>query len=1187
MFRRRPIHTAAAALTGTSTIATPSHNFITTPSQIWITITSPTAHPFVNGHPWILRVPLEVDASPPPSSASWNAAGLIGHGVLHRSRTLLAPHGVSSSPSGNASTTAAIHGDAEPRGPYDVTIDEALLDKEDGSTKRATVRDLVCLLVDPDAGANIEAVSLRDFAAMAPKRQLRAVGNDQDGLSILLSSERYQSERDARALRLAGITTVGQWREQPDRIPLSAYSRGVLDTAYNALARSRQQSQKDLVVAWLTRTIQRAVAEELMAPRMLSSGVSGGHATAQTHGDSGAGAEAETAYTTTFSSPDKPVRGEMMKENETVRDAATAAPAVAEPRRRGPRQRPVASPADNAKAEATEDAVVESVEAADAERSEEIDTEMADLVAEAEAIMKDAPPAAAGVDAAQSRVRDASEEEVEEVIEEVEEVEEVPEEEAEVQDDAGGETAAAVAAATAPPDTTAQQKEKLARLAELMLKQFNTADGYLHPTNKAERKEQEQRGEILVLDEDTAQVDPLAMFSAYHAATVTEADPVGVRALKTIWTSYNKHQMALEEASNEAAVEFYKRESVNALLYGSVLMRALAREEPVVVLEGTSLPRYGFPLVSSDTRPFNAAVAAPSSLSSTVTDMTPAKVSAAMQAYKTLFSDKEKRYSPFRPAVDQNAGCSVVRLSGTTLHLHYTSARDHIMEEEVRLPFAEVLLGMLHLLRQKVLPRINVLHYHLIATKLADATTDTYSVLRATATLDLTNPFTKEEHAKLKALAAPLGMSEEMDEFRCIDDLVMEIEDNSGASVVHSLLHNREDLEATLTATLAQLLPEDIEGEAGGEKTAATAEEDVEEEEDAAADNDEESEVAVQPSARGKSHTQEKPQRHPAPPAVPTIRRTATSPPPAAKESVADEEAELEEAIYTQWQKQKEQQQQQHRARGIKTTPAARAAAAPEVEEVEAEEEEFEEEEEELKAPSPAATPTVARMTRSSAYQPRHPAPPAAASAAVASPSRRNAAPHTRTATVAADATEEEEFEEEEEYEEEEFEEEEEVEEEEVEVVTAPLLPRSPPGHRAVPVELAEEEEAPRRTTRAPPPHPQRGTRHQPPNSPVAAAAAAAAPSRARTQVQPVPRGATVEEDAGVEIEDEDVPPPLPQVRTRRGGARRHSARARVPVQLEEEAYSASLNERGDSELNDAVANEDQWFKKPKRRYVE
>lgn len=66
-----------------------------------------------------------------------------------------------------------------------------------------------------------------------------------------------------------------------------------------------------------------------------------------------------------------------------------------------------------------------------------------------------------------------------------------------------------------------------------MLTQFNSADGFLH-YGKRELKQDEKNGYIIALDDDTAQVDPLALFSAFHASPVHETDPIEVQALKCI-----------------------------------------------------------------------------------------------------------------------------------------------------------------------------------------------------------------------------------------------------------------------------------------------------------------------------------------------------------------------------------------------------------------------------------------------------------------------------------------------------------------------------------------------------------------------------------------------------------------------------------------------------------------------------
>ncbi|KAG5484216.1 hypothetical protein CUR178_07372 [Leishmania enriettii] len=1278
MLRRRALQGAAAAATAAAAAATPVRG---SSGQLWMTVcygasTAVLSHPSRDSVT-VLRVPLEsTRTANPPGAASAEASDCVVHyqTALRASRVLLAqraapPHGDGTADpfSTLASAYAAHHSNnvgagEDQRGPYEVTIDEVLLHAHDNHRSGAavavgTVADLVRLLVDPDVevgGGAVETVSLRDFVAMTPKRQLKAVGGDAECLGVLLGSERYQSEKDARELRLRGVATVGQWGEQPDRVQLSAYSRGVLETAYNRLARHRHRSQSDEVVAWLSRAIQRVVADELMAPKLLPNGTAAttsstspfrmdlkasavtaaGTAPAVVAADRQATSMAQQAATST----------ETERDDDSERPAAAAGPsgnsapgeAAGEStpaRRRGPRRRPVLSqtaPKTLTVAAVEEDGVAESEELADIpdEDAEEVleealeegeaveDEEMAN--AEAETILgRDAAPAksdaeaksakrAAALPSRQSspaaeatpagrhgskRTSEAAapvprqqqhqpppqqdmEDEVEEVEEEVEEVEE---EEVEAAASAAPSSPPTPAVATAPPATTAagvtaeKRRERLIRLAELMMKQFNTADGYLHPTSKAEREVQEQRGDILVLDEDTAQVDPLAMFSAYHAATITDADPVGVRALKTIWTSYNKHQMALEEATDDAAVEFYKRESVNALLYGSVLMRALAREEQVLVLEGTPLPPYGFPLVSSDTRPFAvfAAASASSSSATAITDMTSAKVAAATQAYKTFFASKEKRYSPFRPAIDQSAGCSVACLSGTTLHLYYTSTKDRIIEEEVRLPFAEVMLGVLHLLRHKVLPRVNVVHYHLIATKMADPSDSADFMLRSTATIDLTNPFSKEEVARLRALATPLGMADEVDEYRCIDDLILDIEETSGASVVHSLLHNREDLEATLTATLAQLLPEDGDGAAG----TAEAAEGAEVEEGELLEGEEEAEATPPPpspsrKARGAAAAPV-PSPNPyrsgrlraardedeeeagdgenykvaeAAPARPSRGKHQQSPgtplAPAAAAHAARDRGQQEEAVRGEASSDPWPQQPQ---RGLGGKPGVVVAAAPKPTAVrqdsgddddasaEEEEDDFEEElEEDEEVEEEAELPPARAPARS-------PVPPASAASeagtrtrgagmAEAVPPASRAQRSSKVAAVAAPADDEE-------YEDDNVEETEEA--DEIEMAAAPAIPRASPRRRTVPVAVAP-----------------------------------ARPSPPAPAVRRAPQKADNDEALQVHMHR---------------GARRSTARARAPPPTPHEVF-----EEDAPEAAVADADEDQWFKKrPKRRYFE
>ena len=95
----------------------------------------------------------------------------------------------------------------------------------------------------------------------------------------------------------------------------------------------------------------------------------------------------------------------------------------------------------------------------------------------------------------------------------------------------------------------------------------------------------------------------------------------------------------------------------------------------MVLPSHASVPHYGFPLLSSDTRPHGAK----RPRSSLHTDMNYKKIDDAIHQYKTFFADKQQRHTPFRPAIECNAGCGVVMLSGNTLHLYETSMKECIL----------------------------------------------------------------------------------------------------------------------------------------------------------------------------------------------------------------------------------------------------------------------------------------------------------------------------------------------------------------------------------------------------------------------------------------------------------------------------------------------------------------------------
>lgn len=681
--------------------------------------------------------------------------------------------------------------------PYTCTVDSVL--QPASNPDDLSLRALVSLLIDPDA-KGVEAVSLQDFVAMVPSRQRRAVGGQAAWHDVLLGAEKYHACKDARALRLAGITSVGAWEEKRDRVPISAYSRGLLEQAYRTLTQSSQSAQRDEVMAWLTQAIQRAVREEF-TPSV--GGEERRHAPLLSVSSAAITPHEESIAAMPEEDPGTPDAGGRTEErSRSGRKGAT--------RRRAANADAVA-PGD---ADGTPAAEAADEDAESAHLTGEAGTARAPHI-KAGVMTRDAPKVAADVhqeaDAdGEEYVRLAAEAE-EGMMEEVEEFEEVIEEveeelAADAEEDATPATTTASEAAFTTVTATSGSNDKateakLRRLADLIVIQFNSADGYLHCPRKELRTE-EKSGSVVITDDDTAHVDPLALFSTYHAAHVGSNSPTEVQALKKIWNRFNIHQMGMEDAKDERSAMFERQKSVDALVHGAVLMRAISREEDPNLEYDETVPAFGFPLLSSDKRPYHTK----KPKSSPHTDVTFMTVDAAISAFKRFFANKDFRSTPFIPKVDVNAGCGVVKLSGTTLHLYETSIKEVIEEEAVRPLFAEAMLGLLHVLQHKVLPRVNTVHYHILVTSLPPPSSPTSNFV----SVDLTGPFTATERTRLQALAEPLGFTkDQLAEFTCVEDIIMEIQDATGVSVVHDLLQNRDDLEAMLTPTLVELLPED------------------------------------------------------------------------------------------------------------------------------------------------------------------------------------------------------------------------------------------------------------------------------------------------------------------------------------------------------------------------------------------
>nr|CCC49754.1 conserved hypothetical protein, fragment [Trypanosoma vivax Y486] len=134
-----------------------------------------------------------------------------------------------------ATTTRRVPGVTGP------TLDSRISDiiMVDGSLAGEMLPTVVQLLIDPEA-EGIENVSLSDFAAMQPKRQLAALNGKRSWHDWLLDSTHYKQvarlslespHYDLKALSLAGITTLYQWAEQPNLVKVSSYTRNLLDAA--------------------------------------------------------------------------------------------------------------------------------------------------------------------------------------------------------------------------------------------------------------------------------------------------------------------------------------------------------------------------------------------------------------------------------------------------------------------------------------------------------------------------------------------------------------------------------------------------------------------------------------------------------------------------------------------------------------------------------------------------------------------------------------------------------------------------------------------------------------------------------------------------------------------------------------------------------------------------------------------
>ncbi|KAG5510313.1 hypothetical protein JKF63_07641 [Porcisia hertigi] len=116
---------------------------------------------------------------------------------------------------------------------------EDIVKVEETLASELTLPKVVQLLIDPHA-EGVERITMSEFVAMQPKRQLLALGGKKEWQQWMEQSTYYQQAarlaaespaQDLTALQQAGIQSLQQWLEHPQLVKVSARTRSALDTA--------------------------------------------------------------------------------------------------------------------------------------------------------------------------------------------------------------------------------------------------------------------------------------------------------------------------------------------------------------------------------------------------------------------------------------------------------------------------------------------------------------------------------------------------------------------------------------------------------------------------------------------------------------------------------------------------------------------------------------------------------------------------------------------------------------------------------------------------------------------------------------------------------------------------------------------------------------------------------------------
>lgn len=165
----------------------------------------------------------------------------------------------------------------------DVRVED-IVKVEETLASELTLPKVVQLLIDPQA-EGVEQITMGEFAAMLPKRQLIAVGGKKEWLQWIEQSTHYQQAarlaaespaQDLAALQQAGIFSLQQWLEHPQLVRVSARTRSALDTAVAqsveaymaevAQVVNTSNAVEDLLVHWVSDVLGRFVLESLQLP---------------------------------------------------------------------------------------------------------------------------------------------------------------------------------------------------------------------------------------------------------------------------------------------------------------------------------------------------------------------------------------------------------------------------------------------------------------------------------------------------------------------------------------------------------------------------------------------------------------------------------------------------------------------------------------------------------------------------------------------------------------------------------------------------------------------------------------------------------------------------------------------------------------------------------------------------------